>query len=151
MSGFDIGLSDAFIVTKTLTTLGATFFTIGAKLLPSFTSRANGVSSTCTCNGAFCASLPLDAVLKARPVPKDNAAPPSKNTPNLSGLSDFLVMNSFVRFMGHCAPTDLTKALLEHYKVESERIKASFPPEQPRTMNNQEKKRSRSGNFCCIW
>jgi hypothetical protein len=50
-------------------------------------------------------------------------------------------MNSFVRFMGHCEPTDLTKALLEHYKVESERLKASFPPEQPRTMNNQEKKR----------
>ena len=123
MSGFDSGFSDAFIVTKTLTTLGATFFTIGAKLLPSFTSRANGLLSTCTCNGAFCVSLPFDAVLKARPVPKDNAAPPSKSTLNLSGLSDFLVMNSFVRFMEHCAPTDLTKALLEHYKVESERLK----------------------------
>jgi len=32
-------------------------------------------------------------------------------------------MNSFVRFMGHCAPTDLTSALLEHYNVESERLK----------------------------
>src|SRR5271165_6469121 len=134
MSGFDIGLSDAFIVTKTLTTLGATFFTIGAKLLPSFTSRANGVSSTCTCNGAFCLSLPFDAVLKARPVPKDNAAPPSKSTLSLSGLSDFLVMNSFVRFTD-CEPTDLTKAFLEHYKVQSERLNGFPSPEQPRAMN----------------
>ncbi len=41
MSEFASGLFDPFIVTKILTTLGATFFTIGAKLLPSFTSRAN--------------------------------------------------------------------------------------------------------------
>ncbi len=118
MSGFDIGFPDAFIVTKTFTTLGTTFFTIGAKLLPSFTSRANGLLSTCTCNGAFCVSLPSEAVLKARPVPKVNAAPPSKSTLSLSGLSDFLVMNSFVRFTQHCEPTDLTEALLEHYKAE---------------------------------
>jgi len=32
-------------------------------------------------------------------------------------------MNSFVRFTQHCEPTDLTKALLEHYKVESEGLK----------------------------
>jgi hypothetical protein len=57
------------------------------------------------------------AVLKARPVPKDNAAPPGKSTLNLSGLSDFLVMNSFVRFVEHFQPTDLMNALLEHYKV----------------------------------
>jgi hypothetical protein len=49
--------------------------------------------------------------------------------------------------MEHCEPTDLTKALLEHYKVESKRLKASFPPEQPRTMNNQEKKRFSQRQF----
>jgi hypothetical protein len=83
-------------------------------------SHRNGLLSTCTCNGAFCVSLPFVAVLKARPVPKDNAAPPSKSTLNLSGLSDLLVMNSFVRLVEHFQPMGLMNALLEHYKVLSQ-------------------------------
>jgi hypothetical protein len=43
--------------------------------------------------------------------------------------------------MEHCEPTDLTKALLEHYKVESERLKASFPPE---TTTNYEQSREKT-------
>jgi chromate transporter len=37
-------------------------------------------------------------------------------------------MNSFVRVMGHSPPRDLTKALLEHYKVESQRVKGFVLP-----------------------
>ena len=82
-------------MTKILTTLGATFFTIGAKLLPSFTSRANGLLSTCTCKGAFCVPLPFSPLFKAKPVARESAEPPSKSTPNASGLSDFLVIDYF--------------------------------------------------------
>jgi hypothetical protein len=67
--------------------------------------------------------LPFDAVSKARPVPKNNAAPPSNAALNLSGLSDFLVMDTFLRVTRHSATADLTKPLLEHYKVESEWLK----------------------------
>jgi len=92
MSGFDIGFSDGFIATKTFTTLGATFLTIGAKLVASCAFRNNGLLSTCTCNGAFWVSLPFDAGLKAKPVPKDNAVPPSKSVLNLSRPSIFFVI-----------------------------------------------------------
>jgi hypothetical protein len=69
MSECDIGFSEAFIVTETLTTLGATFCTIGAKLVPFFTSRTNGLLSSRICNGAFPVSLPLfDPGLKANPM-----------------------------------------------------------------------------------
>jgi hypothetical protein len=49
-------------------------------------------------------------------------------------------MNSFVRFTEHCEPTDLTKALLEHYKVESERLSGFVSLEPPPAVNKQGKK-----------
>src|SRR5580700_9327785 len=117
MSEFASGLFAPFIVTKILTTLGATFFTIGAKLLPSFTSRVKGVLSTWTCKGAFCVPFPVSPLFKAKAVAM--ASPePSKSKLNESGLSDFLVIDNFSLLITHYDPAELTNPLLEHYKVE---------------------------------
>jgi hypothetical protein len=113
-------------VTKILTTLGATFFTIGAKLLPSFTSRVNGVLSNWTCKGAFCVPLSFAPLFKAKPVARKSAEPPSKSVPHTSGFSDFLIINSLSWFIAHYEPTELTDALLEHYKMEIERFSTSI-------------------------
>jgi hypothetical protein len=121
MSEFASGLFAPFMVTKTLTTLGATFFTIGAKLFPSFTSRANGLLSTWTCKGAFGVPLPLSPLFKAKPVARESAVPPSKSVPNASGLIDFLVI-VFSVLIFHYDPARLANALLEHYNTERKRF-----------------------------
>ena len=109
-------------MTKILTTLGATFFTIGAKLVPSFTSRASGVLSTWTFSGAFFVPLASSPLLRAKPVARESADPPNKRMLITSGLSDFLVIDTFVWLFAHYGPTELTSALLEYYKMVRNRI-----------------------------
>jgi hypothetical protein len=43
--------------------------------------------------------------------------------------------------MPHCASRDLTKALLEHYKMESKRLKGFVSTGTTPNMNNREKDR----------
>jgi hypothetical protein len=122
MSLFASGLFAPFIVTKILTTLGATFFTIGAKLVPSFTSRASGVLSTWTFSGAVLVPLASSPLLRAKPVARESADPPNKRMLITSGLSDFLVIDTFVWLFAHYGPTELTNALLEYYKTVRNRV-----------------------------
>src|ERR1700722_19741110 len=117
MSEFASGLFAPFIVTEIFTTLGATFLTIGAKLLPSFMSRVNGLLSTWTCNGAFCVPLLFSPPFTAKPVAMVSAEPPSKSMLHTSGFSDFLVIIYKSWFAVHYDPSEVTNALLEHYKL----------------------------------
>jgi hypothetical protein len=75
MSG-PFGCLTVFVV-KMLTTLGATFFTTGEKLVVNFVSRASGVSLTTTGTEAFAFFWPANGQSKARPVETRANAPPA--------------------------------------------------------------------------
>jgi hypothetical protein len=66
-------------VTETLTTLGATFFTTGAKLLVTRPSRETGESFTSRRKGAFVFSFACVHGVNISMEPISNAVPPSSD------------------------------------------------------------------------
>jgi hypothetical protein len=70
--------------------------------------------------------LPFAPLFKAKPVASESAEPPSKNMLIASGFIDFLVINSWYLLVTHYETTELTIALLEHYKIEIEQSPTAF-------------------------
>src|SRR4029077_4723290 len=95
----------------------------------------SGLLSTWTFSGVFFVPLASSPLLSAKPVARESADPPNKRMLNTSGLSDFLVIDTFVWLFPHYGPTELTNALLEYYKMvrnhspsDAERRHASAQP-----------------------
>src|SRR5688500_12245678 len=85
------------MVVKTFTTLGATFFTTGAKLVMALPSRWSGVLSTCTLTGGcFGSSFACAYLVHNRPEPHRMSDPPSNRVLSRAAIGLF----SLIRLVG---------------------------------------------------